>query len=267
MTAIAMNSSNVNAELPNRVWRHMLLVDALLYASLFWRDYAAPGQMLIAHYISFVAITDLAAFFLPRSRRHWFNLFRFSAAIAFVVLICALLAKGLDGEALALSLVRLGLAIVRLAHAGWCIKAFGPQWDMLKAFPSHARSFFDQGTRSEKLGCGYLALSAFAIYFPQVAYWTHYNWGMSALDDVLTGMQAQSGINFFFKLFVFEALVIAAVPRLYMRSVVAILFAVQWPLMLAMFYKAPIPLAHAAVELFGIGLMLVAYQALKVDRN
>lgn len=245
----------------------MLAIDLMLYASLFWRDYSMPGQLLIAHYISFVAITDLAALFLPKAHRHWFNLFRLSAAIAFIVLIIALMVKGLDGEAVLLSTLRLGLAAIRLLHAGWCLRLFGPNLTALQAFPTHAAQFFTQGNRSERLGCAYLPLAGFAIYLPQVAYWTHYNGGVAGLDDILTGMQAQSGINFFFKLFVIETLVIGEKPRLIMRSVVALLFIVQWPLMLAMFYDAPLPLVHAAVELFGIVLMIVAFKAWRDDHK
>ena len=52
-----------------RVFLHILLLDVLLYISLFWRDYHDHGQMLVAHYISFVAITDLGALFLPQIGR------------------------------------------------------------------------------------------------------------------------------------------------------------------------------------------------------
>tara|TARA_R110000787_G_scaffold15088_18_gene46490 strand:- start:4273 stop:5037 length:765 start_codon:yes stop_codon:yes gene_type:complete len=244
-----------------RVFLHILLLDVLLYISLFWRDYHDHGQMLVAHYISFVAITDLGALFLPRSKRHWFNLFRFSSGISFLILVAALHFKGLDGEALTLTGLRALLCIARIAHAGWCLRTSGPGWNELRAFPAHAASFFQNGNRSEKWGCGYLLVGAALLYFPQLAYWTHYNWGADGLDDILTGLQAQAGLNFCIKLFVFEVLIVAAAPKLFMRSVVATLFVVQWPAMLGMFYLAPIPVAHAAVELYEIALVVLGYQA------
>ena len=141
------------------------------------------------------------------------------------------------------------------------LRTSGPGWNELRAFPAHAASFFQNGNRSEKWGCGYLLVGAALLYFPQLAYWTHYNWGADGLDDILTGLQAQAGLNFCIKLFVFEVLIVAAAPKLFMRSVVATLFVVQWPAMLGMFYLAPIPVAHAAVELYEIALVVLGYQA------
>lgn len=238
----------------------MLLIDLLLYISLFWRDYGDHGQMLVAHYISFVAITDLGAIFLPKAKRHWFNLFRCSGGVSLLVLIIALSAKGLDGEALAFTLVRGLLAGLRIVHSAWCIKTFGPWWDELRALPAYVSGYFNHGSRSERLGCVYLLIGMALLYFPQLAYWTHYNWGVNGLDDVLTGLQAQSGFNFCIKLFVFETLIFAAAPKFFMRSVVAILFIVQWPVMFGMFYLAPIPLAHAAVEIYEIALVVAGYK-------
>lgn len=254
------------APITQRVWLHILLIDALLYISLFWRDYSDAGQLLVAHYISFVAITDLGALFLPAAKRHWFNLFRCTSGVSMLILIIALSAKGLDGEALALTLLRCTLAALRIIHSGVGIKAYGPGWDELRGFPAHVAGYFTQGSRSERLGCVYLLIGMALLYFPQLAYWTHYNWGVAGLDDLLTGLQAQAGLNFCIKLFVFEVLIIAAAQKFFMRSVVALLFVAQWPLMLGMFYLAPIPLVHGAVEIYEIALVVLGYKAWRDSR-
>lgn len=249
------------------VFLHMLLIDALLYFSLFWRDYHDPGQMLVAHYISFVAITDLGVLFLPKDKRHWFNLFRFSSGVSFAVLVVALALKGLDGEALALTILRIALCLLRIIHSAWCIKRFGPWWDDLCTFPGQVSRYFQNGNRSERLGCVYLLVGLSLLYFPHLAYWTHYNWGADGLDDVLTGLQAQAGLNFCIKLLVFEVLTVAAAPKFFMRTVVATLFLVQWPLMLGMFYLAPIPIAHAVIEIYEIALAIIGFQVWRETRR
>lgn len=247
-----------NEGLNQTAFLQLLIIDALLYVSLFWRDYGDPAQMLIAHYVSFVAITDLAVFFLPRSQRHWFNLFRVSSSIAYLVLIGALAAKGLDGESLALTALRFGLILVRLAHASWLWRCAGPSRQALFEFPGRALAFYRSGDTSQRLGCVYLLIGCALLYFPQLAYWTHFNAGEDRLDDVLTGLQAQAGLNFCIKLFVCEVLVTSATARLWMRSLIALLFILQWPLMPGMFFKAPIPVAHAAVELYELALVWAA---------
>lgn len=246
---------------------HMLLIDALLYFSLFWRDYHDPGQMLVAHYISFVAITDLGVLFLPKDKRRWFNLFRFTSGVSFVVLVVALALKGLDGEALALTILRIALCLLRMVHAAWCIKKCGPWWNDLRAFPGLLFGYFQNGNRSERLGCVYLLVGLSLLYFPHLAYWTHYNAGVEGLNDVLTGLQGQAGLNFCIKLLVFEVLIAAAAPKFFMRAVVATLFVAQWPLMLGMFYLAPIPIAHAAVEIYEIALVIVGFQVWRETRR
>lgn len=238
----------------------VLLLDAVMYAALFARDYTVPGQWLIAHYISFVAITDLGAFFLPREKRHWFNLFRLTSGVSLSVLVIALAAKGLDGELIALTLFRLLTTLLRTAHAAYELRRGGPSLAELKEFPNQATAYFRQGTHSERWGCGYLVVGLALLYFPQLAYWTHYNAGVNELDDILTGLQAQAGLNFCIKLFVFEVLLTNSTARLYMRSIVAGLFLIQWPFMLDMFVKAPIPVFHIAVELFEVWLVVLAFR-------
>lgn len=238
----------------------LIALDVLLYLSLFWRDYSDHGQMLIAHYISFVAITDLGMLFLPRDKRQWANVFRVTSGISFLILVVALALKGLDGESLALTGLRCSLVIARILHGSLLLYRFGPWLSDLKALPSYASAYYRNGNPSEKLGCWYLAVGLALLYFPQLAYWTHYNWGESRLDDILTGLQAQAGLNFCIKLFIFEIMVLGAGAKLLMRSVIAILFVAQWPLMLGMFYLAPIPVAHAAVELYEVCLVVIGYK-------
>lgn len=44
--------------------------------------------MLVAHYISFVAISDLGVLFLPAAAGHWFNVFRLTSGLSYLVLTC-----------------------------------------------------------------------------------------------------------------------------------------------------------------------------------
>jgi len=264
---LSRTESSYGAPIGNGLFVRILLLDALMYATLFWRDYEMPGQMLVAHYISFVAITDLGALFLPRDKRHWFNLFRFTSSVSFLVIVVALWAKGLDGEAAWLTVLRCALILTRMVHSGRCLFRHGPWLEELRGFPSYVQSYYRKGNTSERLGCWYLAIGAALLYFPHLAYWTHFNSGEARLDDILTGLQAQAGLNFCIKLFVFEVLVSNAFAKLMMRSVVAFLFVVQWPLMLGMFYLAPIPIAHAAVELYEVILVVIGYRTWRDARR
>ena len=97
----------------NRHFRFTIVLDVLVYASLFWRDYSVPGQLLVAHYISFVAISDIAGLFLPPDKRYWFNLFRFIGCLSLLLLVVALAGKGLDGEVLVVTVLRVLLLAAR----------------------------------------------------------------------------------------------------------------------------------------------------------
>ena len=176
-------------------FRQVVVLDLLLYAALFWRDFHDPAQMLVAHYLSFVAITDLAVFFVPLHARGWFNWFRASSGVAFLVLVIALHTKGLDGESLALTLLRGGLCVMRTAHAIWQLRCWGPNLAELRSFPGQAEAYYRQGTASQRLGCAYLLVGLGLLYFPHLAYWTHFNGGENRLDDILTGLQAQAGLK------------------------------------------------------------------------
>lgn len=249
--------------LSHRLFLQIVVLDVLLYASLFWREYDVPGQMLIAHYISFVAITDLGALFLPRARRAWFNLFRITSGVSLLVLVIALAAKGLDGEALMLTLLRVLLSGARIAHGFTLLRRHGPELGVFAQFPSHALAYFKAGNASERMGCLYLFVGLGLLYFPHLAYWTHFNAGEDRLNDVLTGLQAQAGLNFCIKLMVFEILVVSAGAKLAMRTTVATLFIIQWPWMPGMFLQAPIPLFHAVVELYELSLVIMGLRFLQ----
>ena len=243
----------------------ILLLDALVYLSLFYRDYDVAYQFLIAHYISFVAISDLGGLFLAPKLRHWFNLFRLFSSFSLLVLVAGLMAKGLDGEALLLSIVRIVLLLVRIVDSALLIKKYGPWLSHLKHFPVYATSYFNLANHSNRMGFGYILLGTALLLFPQIAYWTHYNMGENRLDDILTAFQAQAGIHFCIKLFVFEILLLSPIKKLIIRSLIAILFVAQWPFMLSMFYLAPIPVVHVVVEGFEIWLMILAYKYVHKD--
>lgn len=244
----------------NRQLRFTVVLDVLVYASLFWRDYSEPGQLLVAHYISFVAISDIAGLFLPPDKRHWFNLFRFIGALSLLLLVVALAEKGLDSGMLAVTVLSVLLLIARLFHSGLQIKRYGPRLTHLRHYPEYAMTYFRHANRSNRMALGYLAIASGMLFFPQLAYWTHYNGGEARLDDILTGFQAQSGIHFALKLLVFETLILNPAKKCLARSLIAILFVFQWPFMLSMFYLAPLPFVHAVVECFEVYLAILAFK-------
>ncbi len=172
----------------------------------------------------------------------------------------SLAVQGLDGDLLALTVLRCALSVARMLHAGWLIKASGPWRRDLGAVPARALRYFQRGNRSERLSCALVLVAAVAVYFPSLVYWAHANQGQDQLAAALTGIGPQNGINCYLKLFVFEVLILAAAPKLAMRTVVAGLFLVQWPLMFGMYYDAPIPLVHGGVEAYEIALVVVAYK-------
>lgn len=219
-----------------------------------------PGQLLVAHYISFVAISDLAGLFLPPDKRHWFNFFRFLGGLSLLLLVVALAAKGLDSGMLAATVSSVALLTARLLHSGLQIKKYGPGLRQLRHYPEYAFNYFKYANRSNRMALGYLVIATGMLFFPQLAYWTHYNAGEARLDAILTGFQAQAGIHFAFKLFVFETLILNPAKKCLARTLIALLFVAQWPFMLPMFYLAPLPIVHAVVEIFEVYLAVLAFK-------
>jgi len=244
----------------NRNFRFTVALDVLVYATLFWRDYGVAGQLLVAHYISFVAISDIAGLFLPPDKRHWFNLFRFVGSLSLLLLVLALASKGLDIGGATITVLSVLLLTTRLFHSGLQIKRFGPWRTHLRHYPDYALAYFRNANQSNRMALGYLAIAAGMLFFPQLAYWTHYNAGEARLDDILTGFQAQSGIHFALKLLVFETLILNPGKKCIARSLIALLFVLQWPFMLPMFYLAPLPVVHAVVECFEVYLAILAFR-------
>jgi len=251
----------------NNDFRFTIVLDVLVYASLFWRDYSVPGQLLVAHYISFVAISDIAGLFLPPDKRHWFNLFRFIGGLSLLLLMVALAGKGLDSGMLAVTVLSVLLLTARLFHSGLQITKYGPWLTHLRHYPEYAMVYFGHATRSNRMALGYLAIASGMLFFPQLAYWTHYNGGEARLDDILTGFQAQSGIHFALKLLVFETLILNPAKKCLARSLIAILFVIQWPFMLSMFYLAPLPVVHAVIEFFEVYLAILAFKYWRESRS
>lgn len=239
----------------------MLVVDALLYAAMFWRGSSDPGQLLVAHYISFVVISDIGALFLPAAKRHWFNVFRLTGGVSFLVLTVALWVQGLDGGVVALSLARCVLCSVRIAQSAWLIKRHGPWLGEVRGLPERIATFYREGDRSMRLAFGFIVIAGVAFFFAAPGYWTHDNEGVLELDAALTGMLAQNGFNAYLKLFLFEVMIIAALPRFGMRAVVAGFFVVQWPLAPSIYFDAPIPIAHGAIETYQLVLAAFAFSA------
>jgi hypothetical protein len=243
------------------VFAQVVVLDLLLDATLLWRDYAIDSQVLVAHYVLFVAGTDLAAYFLPKDKRQWYNLFRLVSGPVLLALTATLATKGLDGGVLALTLARCLFAGLRTLHAAWLIRRSGPREDELVGFPAYAASYVRSGGASERLSAGFLLFAGLALIFPQFVYWMHQNTGPRELDAVIVGLQASQGFTVWIKMFVLETLVVRAAPKLAMRTVVAVLFVGQWPFMLTMFTDAPLPYAHASAELFVTMLVIVGYRA------
>lgn len=251
----------------NSHFRFTVALDVLVYASLFVRDYSVPGQLLVAHYISFVAISDIAGLFLPPDKRHWFNLFRFIGALSLLLLVLALASKGIGSGSPAVTVLSVFLLTIRLFHSGLQIRQYGPWLKQLRHYPAYAIDYFKHASRSNRMAIGYLVIASGMLFFPQLAYWTHYNGGEARLDDILTGFQAQAGIHFALKLLVFETLILSPAKKCIARSLIVLLFVLQWPFMLSMFYLAPLPVVHAVVECFEIYLAILAFKYWRESRS
>lgn len=245
----------------------LLALDALVYICLFYRDYDISYQFLIAHYISFVAISDLGGLFLAPKLRQWFNVFRLFSSVSLLILVLALFAKGLDGDAVMLTMIRVALLLIRALDSALLINKYGPWLVHIKQLPSYVSHYFNQANSSNKMAFGYIIIGIALLLFPQLAYWTHYNMGENRLDDILTAFQGQAGIHFAIKLFFFEILVLDAFKKVITRSAIAILFIAQWPFMLSMFYLAPIPVVHIVVEGFEVVLVFLAFKHYKTHNN
>ena len=256
-----MSAPRPAARLGRGTIAQIVALDVALYAALLWRDYDIDGQMLVAHYVAFVLVTDIGARFLPAGRQRWFNVFRLLSGLTFLVLTVTLALKDLDGGVLWLSVARCALAAARTVHAGVLLRRAGPSTAELRAFPAHASRYLREGGFSERLSGGYAVLAALVLVFPQIFYWTHHNPGPDELDPVLVGLQASQALTVFLKAFVFETLIRDARARLSMRLVIALLFAVQWPMMLDMYTQAPLPYVHAIAEVFTAALVVAAFRA------
>tara|TARA_R110001599_G_scaffold65838_2_gene185761 strand:+ start:9533 stop:10303 length:771 start_codon:yes stop_codon:yes gene_type:complete len=208
-----------------------------------------------------VAISDIAGVFLPPDKRHWFNLFRFIGSLSLLVLLAALASKGVNSGMLVVTALSVVLLTARLFQSGLQIKKHGPWLTHLRHYPEYAMAYFKHANRSNRMALGYLAIASGMLFFPQLAYWTHYNGGEARLDDILTGFQAQSGIHFALKLLVFETLISNPAKKCLARGLIALLFVLQWPFMLPMFYLAPLPVVHAVVEFFEIYLAVLAFKS------
>lgn len=245
----------------------VLLIDAALIVALLWRDLSDPVQMFVAHYILFVVSSDLAGLFLSRRYVHWFNVFRLTGSLSYLVLIVALAVQGMNGTSPELTQIQLGLIIVRIMHSGWLWRRFGPFGADFKALFARIQEVNRSGSGSERFALLYIVLGCVMLYFSNVAYWTHTNMGIWELDAVLVTFQGQGGLNIAFKMLVIELFVTDKRARFYMRTVVGGILIIQWPVMWSMFFYAPLPLLHGGVELFEIGLIYLAYRELRDERR
>jgi hypothetical protein len=152
--------------------------------------------MVVAHFYSWVILTDVVAIFLPEKRRHIYNIFRLPAAICFFYSTVVLYMHGLDANEWLLTLLRIGISVARLVHSIHIIWDYKTGFSHLVwAIPSDCSKIMQQERFlvSRFSFCIWLALLSAAMLLPHLLYIFHYNFGVCELDGVITGFQRKHG--------------------------------------------------------------------------
>ncbi|CAE6929846.1 unnamed protein product [Symbiodinium sp. CCMP2592] len=97
-----------------------VVIDVAMWVALYWRNYDNLWNITVAHYYTFITITDLAALRLPPARRSWWNPFRAIVSMSYIIHEASLALKTLEPLEYML-FIREGLCLVRLIHSVYCV--------------------------------------------------------------------------------------------------------------------------------------------------
>ncbi|CAE7364042.1 unnamed protein product [Symbiodinium natans] len=231
-----------------------VIIDIAMWVALYWRDYANLWNITVAHYYSFILITDLAALRVPAARRGWWNPFRAIVAMSYIVHEASLALKLIEPLDYML-FVREGLCLVRLIHAVYCVVRFGPGLRQLAAFPAYFRYHCEHISAVPLLSVAY---SCVGFFCPYIFIQMHYNYGKEVLDGPLTALQASYTFTVVIKSLVLNLMAASPLEAGLSHLISCILFSAQYPLIFDMYWECLLKMGHVLAEVF-FGLCAVAY--------
>lgn len=231
----------------------MFLLELGVWVGLYWRDYTVGTNIAIAHYYSFQTITDLSALRAPAQRRSWWNPFRAIVALSFIFLDVSLLINGAEDFGL-LPAVRLGLCVLRLAHALLCNKFYGPSQSQMMALPKFLRWHLQQVSAVPLL---LVAWAAVGWFCPYVFILMHYNYGEVRLDGPLTALQDTYVVTVVLKSLVLDVMFASRVQAGISELTACILFSGQYPLIFETYWLPPLKMGHLLAEVMFGGIALL----------
>jgi hypothetical protein len=242
--------------LPEMHWWLCVVLDALLWFALYWRDYGSQGMyhMTISHYMLVITVSDAALYMLPHRCAHWGYPFRIFSGIQLFALTLQLFRFGIDSTSVAWSLLRILLCLARAIHGAWVCKVHGPNTsEEGVAIIQYVVSVKGAPNR-------WLPTVLYFILLASPLSSTHYNYGQHLVDGPLAGFQAGDALGAFLKLWVCEGLIRRALPRAMLAFALGASLLVQWPFMWDMYAMAPWPYFHIGAEL---SLFLKGYKNLQ----
>ncbi|CAE7252317.1 unnamed protein product [Symbiodinium microadriaticum] len=231
-----------------------LVIDVTMWVALYWRNYDNLWNITVAHYYTFITITDLAALRLPPARRSWWNPFRAIVAMSYIIHEASLALKTLEPLEYML-FIREGLCLVRLIHSVYCVAKFGPGLRQLEAFPSFFRFHCQRISAVPLLS---LAWSCVGFFSPYVFIQMHYNYGKVDLDGPLTALQASYTLTVVVKSMVLNVMAASPLEAGMSHLISCVLFSAQYPIIFDMYWECLLKLGHLLAEVF-FGLCAVAY--------
>lgn len=257
----------------NMTFAHMVTVDALFFSALCYRKYGntIPYSCVIFHYYSFVILADIGAFFLPKARRHWLNVFRcfssfqcmqFELQMWFAGVNDGVMSEGpwpTGGSVLAL---RIAIAVARLLQSARLVAKFGPWICHFCALGSYGELFYRLGVSGFPPKPFDGLIMAFVVWYASwFAAQLHWCYGEDRLIAPLVNLQALMSVTNFGKTCVLHILIAQPKKRGIFQLLSTIGFLIQWPLMLEMYSNAIIPYGHAVAELDAIASVVASFGA------
>ena len=237
---------------PNWKYAFMFSVDIVMYCLFIFNrgHWADEGiYMLIAHYYSWHAITDVAGYALPVKRRHWFNFFRCIAAFQMVQSVIWFWYADVEGWDREETGLRLGFSIFVFVQACLAWLLYGPYsieegLDLVR----YVRAKWWRGDLLNKAGIMAVLLGIMTVFAGEFSYRTHKNYGTVAVDAQLISFQAGNGFTVLIKLFVLNSLINNPLVKVVTTFSIAAMFWIQWIWMIDMFITSPVPWVHIGGE-------------------